>query len=303
MPAKCYCAACSMKGLARTMAHVICVHGIAQQLQGSELLAQEWRTALRDGMHLAGAEPADLPAHSEIEVAFYGDLFRGRKKARGAASTPFEPVDIEAGLEAELLMAWADAAEAQADTLSPTKSGRAPSSVQKIATALLKLPFFLPLADRLLVGALKQVRWYLTEPETRRAVRERLSSLVTPDTRLVIGHSLGSVVAYEVLCQILPPIAPAFITLGSPLGLPKLVFDQLDPAPANGRGRWPSSTRTWTNIAANNDIVAAVKRLAPLFAEFVEDVVVNNEAKAHDVRPYLTAAETGAAVLGALRGP
>jgi hypothetical protein len=150
------------------------------------------------------------------------------------------------------------------------------------------------------VGALKQVRWYLTDPETRDAVRRRLSSLITPQTRLVIGHSLGSVVAYEVLCRMELPIAPAFITLGSPLGLPNLVFDRLDPAPIDKRGFWPGSTTTWTNIAAENDIVAAVKRLAPLFAGSVNDVSVNNEAKAHEVRPYLTARETGTAVLMAL---
>jgi hypothetical protein len=283
------------------MAQIVCVHGIAQQLQGAELLAQEWRAALRDGMRSAGANPGEMPPDSAISVAFYGDLFRGRTKASGAGSTPFELVDIEAGLEADLLMTWADAARAEEDSTSPAKSGRAPRTIQKTAIALLRVPFFLPLADRCLVGALKQVRWYLTEPETRIAVRERLSSMVTPETRIVIAHSLGSVVAYEVLFRMALPTAPAFVTLGSPLGLPNLVFDRLDPAPVNGKGHWPGSTTRWTNIAAGNDIVAGVKHLAPLFAGSVEDVAVNNEAKAHDVRPYLTAAETGAVVLGALR--
>jgi|HubBroStandDraft_1064217.scaffolds.fasta_scaffold00063_2 hypothetical protein len=283
------------------MTKIICIHGIAQELQGSELLAREWRAALRDGMRFAGADANDLPSDSDINVAFYGDLFRGRKKSTGAGGTPYELVDIEPGFESELLSAWADAAEAHQYFGLPAKGGGAPRSIQRIATTLLKLPYFLPLADRCLVGSLKQVRWYLAECETRKVVRERLSSLITADTRLVIGHSLGSVVAYEVLCQMLPPIAPAFITLGSPLGLPKLVFDRLDPAPVNGRGCWPGSTTTWTNIAANNDIVAAVKSLAPLFVGSVQDVTVNNEAKAHDILPYLTAAETGTAALKALR--
>src|SRR3954454_12595006 len=107
------------------MARIVCIHGIAQQLQGSELLAQEWRAALRDGMRLANAEASALPSDAEIEVAFYGDLFRGRKKGIGADSTPFELADIETGLEADLLTAWADAAEEPADTPA-NKSGRAP---------------------------------------------------------------------------------------------------------------------------------------------------------------------------------
>lgn len=37
------------------------------------------------------------------------------------------------------------------------------------------------------------------EPELRDAVRARAAELITSDTRVVVGHSLGSVVAYEVL--------------------------------------------------------------------------------------------------------
>jgi hypothetical protein len=281
------------------MAKIVCIHGIAQQLEGSELLASKWGPALQSGMSNAGARPEDIPALSDITVAFYGNLFRGRKKG-GAA--PFELSDIEGGLESDLLMTWADAAAPQSDTGEPSKSGRAPRAIQAAAVRLLRVPFFDRLADRFLVGALKQVKWYLTEPETREAARERLSSLITPDTRVVIAHSLGSVVAYEVLCRSTAPIAPALITLGSPLGLPNLVFDRLDPAPIGGRGAWPGSAKSWTNIYADNDIVASVKSLAPLFARSIHDVRVDNEASAHDVTPYLTAEQTGKALLEALRG-
>jgi hypothetical protein len=63
------------------MADIVCVHGIAQQLQGSELLAQEWRAALRDGMR-GSSQKSDLPSDADVAVAFYGDLFRGRKNHR-----------------------------------------------------------------------------------------------------------------------------------------------------------------------------------------------------------------------------
>jgi hypothetical protein len=121
------------------------------------------------------------------------------------------------------------------------------------------------------------------------------------EIRLVIGHSLGSVVAYEVLCHATGLRGHAFITLGSPLGLPTLIFDRLDPPPRGGRRVWPNGLAKWTNIADRHDIVAAVKQLAPLFGPGVRDVMVSNEAKAHDVLPYLTARETGQAVREALR--
>lgn len=282
------------------MTKIVCIHGIAQQLEASELLASKWAPALQGGMSNAGAGTEDIPALSDVTVAFYGNLFRGRKKSETA---PFELSDIDEGLESDLLMTWADeAAAAQLEGGSSKKSGRAPRAVQAAAVGLLRIPFFDRLADRFLVGALKQLKWYLTEPETRATARERLFSLITPDTRVVIAHSLGSVVAYEVLCRSAAPFAPALITLGSPLGLPGLVFDRLDPAPTGGRGAWPGSAKTWTNIYADNDIVASVKRLAPLFAGPINDVRVDNEASAHDVTPYLTAEQTGKAVLEALRG-
>jgi hypothetical protein len=95
--------------------------------------------------------------------------------------------------------------------------------------------------------------------------------------------------------------APALITLGSPLGLPNLIFDRLEPTPVAGQGAWPGNVRSWSNIADRHDIVAAVKDLAPLF-KGVRDIRVANEALAHDASPYLTAKETGASILEALHG-
>ena len=58
------------------MPRVVCVHGVGQQLKGEDLLAEEWVAALRDGMRRAGAALTVLPAASEVEFAFYGDIFR-----------------------------------------------------------------------------------------------------------------------------------------------------------------------------------------------------------------------------------
>jgi hypothetical protein len=282
------------------MPSTVCIHGIGQQLKGEETLALEWRAALRDGMRRAGGREDELPPDDSIAVAFYGDLFRGKKAGAGV---PYELIDIDEGFESELLIAWSRATGLDEHRVEPptTKGGWYPEHVQRLARALLRSRFFAELTDRLLVGAIKQVRWYFTEPEMRQSARKRLSQLIGPETRLVMAHSLGSIVAYEVLCCAVAPIAPALITLGSPLGLPNLIFDRLDPRPLDGRGCWPGSTTNWTNIADRYDIVASVKKLAPLFGERVRDVLVDNGALAHDVAPYLTARCTGEAVLAALR--
>ena len=82
---------------------------------------------------------------------------------------------------------------------------------------------------------------------------------------MLIGHSLGSVVAYEYVCRYRPPSVELLVTLGSPLGIPKLVFDRLTPVPADGAGAWPGPVAGWVNVADPDDIVALRKQLAGLF--------------------------------------
>ena len=43
-------------------------------------------------------------------------------------------------------------------------------------------------------------------------------------------------------------------------------------------------------------MVALEKRLAPLFGERVQDLLVNNGSKSHDASPYLSAVQTGHAI-------
>jgi hypothetical protein len=54
------------------------------------------------------------------------------------------------------------------------------------------------------------------------------------------------------------------------------------------------------NVADAGDAVALVKDLRPLFGNSVDCYLVHNGSHAHDVRPYLTAFETGRAVLTGL---
>lgn len=66
------------------------------------------------------------------------------------------------------------------------------------------------------------------------------------------------------------------------------------------RGRWPGGVRSWSNIADSRDVVALVKDLRDAFGPDVDGWLVDNGAHAHAVAPYLTAAETGAAIAAGL---
>lgn len=145
----------------------------------------------------------------------------------------------------------------------------------------------------------------MTDPQVRQAALDRVAAGIGEDTRVVVGHSLGSVVAYEALCAHPEWPVRALVTLGSPLGIRNLIFDRLVPAPTaegpgGARGAWPGVARSWVNVADAGDVVALVKDLRPLFGGQVACFLVHNGAHAHDVRPYLTAAETGAGIAAGL---
>jgi hypothetical protein len=287
---------------------VVCVHGIAQELKGPETVLSMWVEPLRDGIEIAkhngflaaGTEP---PGGEDVVVAFYGDVFRAQGTMQ-LGVTPFDAADVTED-EAELLeMWWRETARVDPDVVGPEAVGtmfvRTPSAVQSALNALTRSRFFEPFlgegGDRAFISRLKQVGRYFREPATRKAVQARVEALVGRDTRVIVAHSLGSVVAYESLCAHPEWEVDTLVTLGSPLGVRRVVFDRLQPPPLEGVGTWPGSVRRWVNVADVGDPVALVKDLNACFAGAVEDRKVHNGSSSHLVTSYLTAQQTGEAV-------
>jgi pimeloyl-ACP methyl ester carboxylesterase len=168
---------------------------------------------------------------------------------------------------------------------------------QRVRSALDALSgsrFFGTYSDRMMVFALKQVRRYMNEPPVWQEARARVAEEIGPDTRVVVAHSLGSVVAYEALCEHPEWPVTDFVTVGSPLGL-SLIFNRLSPLPEEGKGAWPGGVRRWTNITDPGDVVAVVHELAPRFGVVVDESL-DNGLKPHSLLRYLTARKTGRAV-------
>jgi hypothetical protein len=279
------------------------VHGIGQQLRGPDSLAAVWVPALRDGMTAAGVPPV---AAGDVCMTFYGDLYRPAGKAAGTGWPPLSAADVESDWERMLLeLWWREAADVDPAVPAPeagTKA-RTPRAVQRALDALSQSAFFAGLAERAMIGTLKQVASYFADDALRSAVGARVAAAVSGDTRVIVAHSLGTVVAYEAVCAHPEWGVATLVTLGSPLGIRNLVFDRLRPVPdPDGTGRWPGGVRRWANIADRGDVVALVKSLRPLFGDRVTDALVRNGAKAHDVLPYLTARETGEAIGRGLAG-
>jgi hypothetical protein len=274
---------------------VVCVHGIGQQVSGEETILGAWVPALRDGIKLAGGEP---PSPERIRMAFYGNLFR-KKGTKSLSIPPYDETDVTEEWEKQLLQAWwVEGARIDESVPGPEAQTklRTPQMVQRALNALSRSRFFADVALNAFITDLKQVYAYLHDEEVRREAQRRVEKVITDQTRVLVGHSLGTVVAYEALCAHPEWPVRTFVSLGSPLGIRNLIFERLRPAPGDSIGVWPKGLSRWSNIADQGDIVALVKELRPSFGDGVQDYLVHNDAQAHAVRPYLTAKETGYAI-------
>ena len=289
------------------MARVVAVHGINNTYSGPRGIVGDWMPALLDGVELAGG--AGLLRPEDVGCAFYGDVFRrpGRTLSHDDVAS-LEPGDVSDGPEAELLAAWwREAADVDPGVVPPSARTLGPlDGVQAALAALAGSRFLAGTTERLLIFWLQQVRAYFTKSKLRDEIQTRLCEVIGPDTEVVVAHSLGSVAAYEALCAHPGWNVRGLVTLGSPLAIRNIILDRLQPAPQRMAGSWhaawPMQLESWTNIADRADFVALVKRLRPVFGDDVVDVEIDNGTRMHEVARYLTAAETGSAIIRALGG-
>ena len=293
---------------------IVGIHGIGNEFLSASSLESEWLPELQGGLEIAGHPRIDS---QDFKMVFYGDLFR-RQGTRAANIPSLCAKDIQDEWEQALLMEWWRAAamlsEANQNEEDPLGEnpliqgpdfkgrGRTPGWVQRGVSQLAKTKFFGRMGpEKVLIFGLKQVRQFLHDPEIKQAVLQRVSEKVSPtDTQIIIGHSLGSVIAYEAICANPEWNVHTLITLGSPLATPNLVFDKLTPPPSDGVGIIPKNIRQWFNIADKGDFVALEKQLLPYFRaderQTINDYLVYNGWQSHSAKRYLTAKETGHAI-------
>ena len=109
----------------------------------------------------------------------------------------------------------------------------------------------------------------------RALVRTELEAAWTANARvLLIGHSLGSVIAYDTLWDLSHEAPPSrgrvdlFVTMGSPLAT-HFIRRRLRGCGETGKARYPANIRRWVNLTAKGDTTALTPRLAPEFREMV----------------------------------
>ena len=102
---------------------------------------------------------------------------------------------------------------------------------------------------------------------------------------IVIGHSQGSIIAFDVLSDLDPNKyrVPLFVTIGSPLGIAE-VQDQVKILLGKSRLTVPRCVQHWLNVCDPGDPVAADSTLRDDFSggSVIEDVeAVNLDSPAH----------------------
>ena len=152
-------------------------------------------------------------------------------------------------------------------------------------------------------------------------IRKRLTQIIEKykdDELLIIGHSMGSIISYDVLAFQIPGIKiNTFITIGSPLGVPVVkskiaaerklhhIVTRRLPAP-------PSVFRRWYNFSDLEDKVAYNYRLSDDFGinrhlvkpiDFIvnNDYEINGERNPHKSFGYLRSSEVSAKIIEFLK--
>lgn len=301
------------------MAAIVLVHGIAQEQASAKSLEAQWLPQLAGGVQLARFAdladrlwpPRQLPGGIEARMAFYGDCFL-RPGQMGL--DPGELTVEQQTLAEQLAQAWLERAAATAsdpydrhEAQRELRFLRGPlgeeqglgSSARTAIASLARLRWFAPLgmamAQRFVNRALAQVTRYFTDEQIRGYALDQVAKLIGPETKVLLGHSLGSVVAYEAAHRLKQPL-PLLLTLGSPLGLHTIVYECLRPQPPT----FPPTVARWVNVTGRDDCIAAAPDLSPLFdatrpshARLEGCWTVDTGAKPHDACFYLTKRETG----------
>ncbi len=161
------------------------------------------------------------------------------------------------------------------------------------------------------------------EQRAMHAFRSRLREVLQKHKHnrvMIIGHSMGSIIAYDTLIHEVPELKiDTFITIGSPLGFPliikkilleqniKIQSDAKPPTPGNLTSSWYNFSDLDDKITFNYDLaddyLPNVKNIKPI------DVVINNtyeyngQKNPHKVYGYLQNEEVAKVISGFLAKP
>jgi hypothetical protein len=281
------------------------VHGRAQGGRDPAELRKEWLVALARGARSLGRT---LPEKLEVELPFYGDTLdefvrrfdlplTGDIVRRGGRFDE-EFLEFQHDLAEAMRRGAGIPDEAVDEAYGPNPKRRGPLNWEWVQAIFRAIDRWIPgWSAEILEAFTRDVFLYVR----RRVVREAIDAIVARalDARpaVVVGHSLGSVVAYSVLLGHGTANRVAFVTLGSPLGI-RPIRDAFVPI------RRPPAVVSWRNAFDDRDVVA----LYPLDRQNFDvhppienyDRVRNHTENRHGIAGYLDDPTVAGWILDAL---
>ncbi|MEM8706742.1 MAG: hypothetical protein AAGE98_09820 [Actinomycetota bacterium] len=261
------------------MAPVVFVHGVGEPPGPGPDSA---RAAWIDALAAPAPDAFDTWLRDHSAIAYYQDWawYSGDDRAERATESTWTSLRRTIG-------DVVDEAHAAYDDVQPERLGDLAEVANRWSESDRVVAASNQAADRVSAFNLWQVPAFLEDlDDTRRIVLDRFHDVVGDETRVVVAHSMGSIVAFEA-AHASGLELDALVTLGSPLGVDSYVRRRLT-AP----DRAPAGVRRWINIAHPNEPVAHVTELAPLFtapdgSPVVEDLVLDTNSPWHAVDTYL----------------
>jgi hypothetical protein len=287
------------------VARIVGIHGIWQSRTSKARLTAEWSKAINRG--LGGIEQPGIGT-GDLELPHWTGLL-----ARGADRL---------GVEEDLFDAAVPLSEEEADfvtsALEEVVHGEDLARVEELELQTLGLPRLWPArltrlvmaydrryprGGKRFVSAIREVRFYLYEPGLAARVRELVASAFGEDTSVVVAHSLGSVIAYDLLRRSeIPPNQVAevrtLVTFGSPLAIPTVRrgLGVVDGEPL----KLPGDIE-WVNAFDPGDFITGGRGLGN-FAPAIRDAQVRNGVvDPHRAVTYLRARPVARAIAGDVR--
>ena len=247
------------------MTAIVGVHGVGNYVPGqpAERVAArrsaDWAASVATGL---GIQPDAL----DLTVAYYAPLLHaGEPIGQAAALDPDRALDALDPDTDALARSWILAL----DLPEVTVQGRLAVPLRHaVSAAADRFSLDGRLTKLFVAVCFPEVARYLAADDApaRAQARERVATTIADrQARIVIAHSLGTVVAYEALHANRKLKVDLLVTLGSPLALPGAVFNRLQPRPGDGTGLRPANVGRWVNISDYGDPIAILRPFKTYF--------------------------------------
>jgi hypothetical protein len=225
-----------------------------------------------------------------VELAFYGDLWLDDAMPEDTRPQSLDEADFRAELEFEIAE---DILQSQNIPIPPNLESLFGGVQAGFVSGFAILEKLLPeQVNKFLIKLfVRDVSLYLTNTGFRSQVAERVAHTIQQQNQevAIIAHSLGTVVAYDVLSRMPDVKVSHFVSIGSPLGL-KSIRKVIT---AGLTELFPPNLKSWTNIYNRKDMVSAVRELAGLYPSLDNRSIVDSDigegnwADAHSIEVYL----------------